>query len=334
VSEKQVALHSSAISVIYDIAFDVDVAGQVETKHAHSKSAPKHSTEFYIRRHMRTTAPAPHKPTAGLDFALVREWLIARGALKSQTDRSLIISMIIIGRVFYALRAADLICLAHTESHPLDGWAPRNGDSRIFFPFYMLKTARLVHEDTHYWVDVPLRPMNPDRLRSGFKQRALQATRIVDTCCFVRAAAELRKRMLPKLRSLHPLHKVHSRVCYEKCFIPHIDSKMTLKSSRFRFIGATRVNTHVKEMHTTVFGEIPVVADKGWLARWYRHNALSAMHRSGASEEALELSEHTTMATFKKCYKIGLHPTFEDRLNSYSSLSAFSTLSGPERLLA
>jgi hypothetical protein len=329
-SATRVASVSSAIAVVYAQALTINVR---------KPWMPLSDLDAgQVRKTARVDAPNPEKPQEGIDFAIIRDWLTERGSLRTQSLASLVVSFIVIARVFLGFRAADLAtALAHTQTHELDTWTEDSLELSVNIQFYGMKTATIVSKRTYRWADIGIRPLSKVRLRYGLKIRPMLAKSFADSCCFIRALFQLRQRLLPLLVKHFPIVTKGNRKLYT-LGLPSIrtDVERCLSGDlRFIFpITSITVNRLLTtKMHLPLFGKVAVDAQRDFIAMWYRHNALSALRLIDCRDYAILISQHVNENTFNSSYSILVSQTFKLRYGALLTLSKFQELSAPERLL-
>ena len=293
------------------------------------------SDDVNLRKAIALQAPAVAKPTMGFDLKLVQDYLVACGSLRDCTTfEQLVPRCVLLARAFYGLRAADLLCLAHTIDHPLDEFSLDNLehlDRTYRIPFYMTKTADKTKTNSRYWSYIPFQPLSQRRLKNGLRISAMKAKGIAESCCFIRAAKCLRVLMLPKLKRLHKPYVVTTQEVYSIGYFPYLRSSVrTDNPNKFNFLSSSTINGLIAGIHTTIIG--PLGEGKMFIANWYRHNALSCMELVGCADAIRVFSEHTSSSTFSNSYRIVVNDNFVLRFKRYQSLSAFQVLTAQERL--
>lgn len=321
---------SSAVSVTYDMALGLNI------QNPHDPFR-KDVLGYYIRKASAHLTEAPSLMEVTFDLGNVREYLVKRGPLSDQSFADLIDSTVMILRSFWGFRAADLVSMAHVKQSNLDGYQ-EDSDTVVSIWFYSLKTSQ------GKWTALQFTPLSRSRLRKGLQLSVSEAKARVQSCCAVRALAEIRRRMLPLLRTQQAVALKRKQI-YAKHFLPWkkddpgMGSTISATSSSvspavpFRFIKAGTMNGLLARHHAKMPG-MPALA-KGCHPRHYRHVSLSTMHFVGASASAKVLSTHAADSTvFRQSYQIADVDTgFKARYLQVHELTGFAQLTAPERLL-
>ena len=287
---------------------------------------------YYVRQDAIISTPAPALMTQCWDIGIVRQFLLSRGPLVEQSLQQLVHSAILAGRTFHGLRAADLHSLAFLKDSPLDQTDPTY-TKPVSLRFWCTKTAKAVNGASNLWVTITLRPVRATNIRKGLRLTATEAKDMMLSCCFIRATHEIRRRLLPSMRSTAVAYKHKGVNVHALNFFPQAKQKITL-TKPIRFYGRNSINPRIRDMHHAMVEKLgmPPLAE-GQMARHYRHVALTTMHLVGCPGEAK--ARHTKDSTeFERSYNIDeLHPDFALRFNIVENVPAFAQLHACERLL-
>ena len=176
------------------------------------------------------------------------------------------------------------------------------------------------------------------RLKAGLGFTQTRAVNYVNHCCPVMAAAELRRRMLPKLQRVHQPVSVSGHQCYSTHFLPYIHTDMN-DGHKFRYLSAQRFNSLLKEIGQSIPSLIQYTdtggGQRGFLPRHFRHVSLTMLHAVDAETFARHASTHMKSSkVFEGSYKLEPCASFMARFQSLAtSRTKFADLSPIERLL-
>lgn len=333
---------SSAVSVVYDLGFDLDI-GSPHSPHRGD------GTATLVRRAATFDKPAPKLMDVCWDLAIVKRWLMARGPLRDQSFRDLTHSAIVIARAFHALRGADLHAMAQTKNSALDRITDETIEP-VNIMLWMTKTATRTCKEQNYWRVVSFAPLRVRQMTRGLKISIAAARMMVESCCLLRALAELRRRVMPVVRLAQTMMVGGKEVWATSFFLMPstrasveggVHSIQPKKSKRgsdeceLKYMALNSFNPIVKKVHESMVQDGMPQAVKGATARHYRHVALTLMHRVGCTQEARDLSTHAEGSmTYAKSYCIPhIDPDFEKRFQDLDGSAAFAQLRACERLL-
>lgn len=324
--EYQVKAHSSALQVLYELTVGLNLKDP-------SKPGMVDIIAYYVRQDAIISTPAPALMEQCWDIGIVRKFLIDRGPLAEQPLKELVHSAILAARTFHGLRASDLFSMALLQQSPLDKPDPEFTRA-IPFRFWCTKTAKAVNGASNLWVTMSIRPIRAAKIRKGLHLSPKAARDTMLSCCFVRAAHEIRKRLLPSMQQMAVAYTHKGVSVHALNFFPQVKQKITL-TKKIRFYGRNSINPRIREMHHAMVKldiGMPPLAE-GQMARHYRHVALTTMHLVGCSDEA-KTRHAKGSSEFERSYHIDdLNPEFALRFGAVEGITAFAQLYACERLL-